>query len=133
MCGPYRFHHHDCLVVPTHTVADHSNFHWEKVSLLVEYEPLGKPLFRDPPTVTPSRGNTMPDLSAGSDLCLHRPHLQAYCTLRTVLDLTTSHLSLSAGSACIPSHPMQEAGGGGGDVCSVRKPPSKAFHIYKPL
>lgn len=38
-----RFHHYDCLVVPMDSIAD--TFPWEKISLLVEYEPLSTPLF----------------------------------------------------------------------------------------
>ena len=38
-----RFHHYDCLVVPVSSIT--TTFPWEKVTLLVEYEPLGSSLF----------------------------------------------------------------------------------------
>ena len=39
----YRFNYYDCLVIPVASIA--STFPWEKVSLLVEYHPLGTSLF----------------------------------------------------------------------------------------
>ena len=41
----HRFHFYDCLVMPVDSIV--STFPWEKVSLLVEYEPLGSILFPD--------------------------------------------------------------------------------------
>lgn len=38
-----RFHYYDCLVMPVLSVTN--AFPWEKVALLVEYEPLGTGLF----------------------------------------------------------------------------------------
>lgn len=38
-----RFQYYDCLVVPVVSITN--TFPWEKVTLLVEYEPLGTGLF----------------------------------------------------------------------------------------
>ena len=67
-----RFHHYDCLVVPRHSIAD--NFPWEKVSLLVEYEPLRTLLFPE---------GSFPEAA----------RLKQYVTLRTVRDPSASNLA----------------------------------------
>lgn len=103
MC-PCRFHHYDCLVVPTNTVSDHSNFHWEKVSLLVEYEALVKPLFGG--SCTQNASSTEGSMMGGQSevlVVLDRLNLQDYFTLRAVLDLATSNLSLSSGNIHVPT------------------------------
>ena len=96
LISPRRFHHYDCLVVPMNALSDHSNFHWEKVSLLVEYELLKEPLFGGCCTMKSSnveRGDV-----SGMSLVQDRLNLQDYYTLRTVLDLATSNLPLSSGN-----------------------------------
>jgi hypothetical protein len=91
----HRFHHYDCLVVPVSAVSDHSCFLWEKVSLLVEYEPLKSPLF-SAPSAGQEEGEE--DMGAPSDCSsvMEKLHLQEYISLRTVLDLS-SDILLSTG------------------------------------
>jgi len=90
----FRFHHYDCLVVPIEAVTDHTNFHWEKVSLLVEYEEHKYPLFGQ----VESSCNSSNDISLPMNhpKLLDRLNLQSYFTLRTVLDLATSNLPSSS-------------------------------------
>lgn len=71
-------------MVPLLSLSDHSCFLWEKVSLLVEYEPLKTPLF--------------PQEAGTADLAvLQRLQLQQYVALRSVLELSASSVSFSLG------------------------------------
>ena len=80
-------------MVPIEAVTDHTNFQWEKVSLLVEYEEHKYPLF-DP--VESSTSNNNPSLPTDQLKPLDHLNLQSYFTLRTVLDLATSNLPSSS-------------------------------------
>ena len=71
MLCSYRFHHYDCLVMPTSSLA--SIFPWEKVGLLVEFEELKTPLFPG----GPPRGM----------------RLQEYIALRAVREVSASALA----------------------------------------
>ena len=94
---PFRFHHYDCLVVPVGALSDHSLFLWEKVSLLIEYEPLKTPLFSTWQSAGSTDGQEDPSMPDGSDSALERLHLHEYISLRTVLDLSTSNILFSTG------------------------------------
>ncbi len=75
-CFPtWRFYHYDCLVAPATAIA--SNFPWEKVSLLVEYEQIrSSPLF---PTGEPPED----------------ARLKQYVVLRTTKGISASALASS--------------------------------------
>ena len=89
----HRFHHYDCLVVPVSAVRDHSCFLWEKVSLLIEYEPLKSPLF-SAPSAPNNQQEDMINLDApdASMPVAEKLNLQEYVALRTVLDLSSDIL-----------------------------------------
>ena len=75
----FRFHHYDCLVMPVFSIA--ANFPWEKVALLVEYEPLGSELWG-------LEGGRLP-----ANL-----RLRHWVALRTMRDVSVAALAQSGGA-----------------------------------
>lgn len=73
-----RFQYYDCLVVPVVSITN--AFPWEKVTLLVEYEPLGTGLFPG--------GQQPANLK-----------LRQWIALKTVQDISVSSLAKS-GACC---------------------------------
>lgn len=83
----YRFLHYDCVVVPEASVAGQTNFPWEKVTLLIEYEPLKQPLFDQnvqPGTSSQGESEAAKTINGGAkSLSVERLKLKEYVTLKT--------------------------------------------------
>ena len=94
-------------MVPVLALSHHPSFLWEKVSLLIEYEPLKTPLFAGPPVPDAGQavgvaggmaGGVAEGVACDVDLALlQRLCLRQYVTLRTVLELSTSSIAFSTG------------------------------------
>lgn len=77
----HRFLHYDCVVVPESSISGQTSFPWEKVTLLIEYEPLRKPLFDSGAAKGQSNA-----LDGGRKVpSLERLKLKEYRILRTAL------------------------------------------------
>ena len=90
LCCVLRFLHYDCVVAPESSITGKTGFPWEKITLLVEYEPLKRPLF-DPDggsgshgearAITGEKGEAMIDVK--------RLKLKEYVTLKTAFKGST--------------------------------------------
>ena len=75
------------MVVPESSISGQTNFPWEKVTLLIEYEPLKQPLFeQNEHHGTSSQGEpgmVKTNESGGKRLSVERLKLREYLTLKT--------------------------------------------------
>lgn len=93
----YRFLHYDCVVVPESSVTGQSDFPWEKITLLIEYEPLKQPLFDQDSHRDTQKGSeeirTNDHVGKGS--IVERLKLREYVTLKTAFKPTDKGESLT--------------------------------------
>lgn len=73
------------MVVPELSVSGQRSFPWERVTLLIEYEPLKRPLFQQ----NEHRGaGGSGESSAENSLSVERLKLREYLTLKTAFKLS---------------------------------------------
>ena len=83
-CCALRFLHYDCVVTPESSITGQTGFPWEKVTLLIEYEPLKCSLFDQPSgdDASGDSGSAVQDKRV-SVISVKRLRLKEYVTLKT--------------------------------------------------
>lgn len=83
-----RFLHYDCVVAPESSITSQKGFPWEKVTLLIEYEPLKQPLFDEEVHSDAQSGMETNDCDDKRP-SLGQLKLREYVTLKTTINKPT--------------------------------------------